>query len=126
YCDYRIMADGKYRIGVNEVQVGLFPGPIIFGVIRRLVGARQAERLMAGGLLISPQEARELGLIDRLVPDAEVVPAALEWARSMTALPPKAMSAMRGLARSDLMALVGNLGPRDYDAMSDAWFSEET
>jgi enoyl-CoA hydratase/carnithine racemase len=126
YCDYRVMADGKYRIGVNEVQVGLFAGPIIFGVIRRLVGPRQAERLLAGGLLMSPPEALAVGLIDRLLPDAEVIPAAIEWARSMTSLPPKAMSAMRALARTDLGALVGNLGPKDYEAMNDAWFSEET
>ena len=26
YCDHRVMAAGKYRIGLNEVQVGLFPG----------------------------------------------------------------------------------------------------
>ena len=46
-CDHRVMAEGKYRIGLNEVQVGLYPGPTIYAALRRLVGTLRAaqERL---------------------------------------------------------------------------------
>ena len=37
--DYRVMAQGDFRIGLNEVQVGLFPGGVIHGAFRRLVSA---------------------------------------------------------------------------------------
>ena len=50
FCDVRIMADGDFKIGLNEVQVGLFLPPIIFKAMRRLVGNRQAERLCVAGL----------------------------------------------------------------------------
>lgn len=126
YCDYRIMAEGKYRIGLNEVQVGLTPGSVICAALRRVVGARQADRLVSGGLLLTPAEALAVGLVDRVVPVGEVVPAAIEWAQYMLALPPLALAATRATARADLIGLVSNLGPRDYEAMNDAWFSEET
>jgi enoyl-CoA hydratase/carnithine racemase len=126
YCDYRIMADGPYKIGLNEVQVGLCPGPIIYAVLRRLVGPRHADQLVSSGVLLTPEEARKVGLVDRLVPENEVVPAAVAWAESMVALPPKAVADTRAFARRDLIELVSKLGPADYELMAQAWFSEET
>ncbi len=126
YCDFRVMADGPYKIGLNEVQVGLCPGPVIYAVLRRLVGSRHADRLVSAGLLLSPSEALEIGLVDRLVPESDVVAAAIEWARTMIALPPQAVAATRGYARQDLVALVSHLGPTDYEMMNEAWFSAET
>src|SRR4051794_7361477 len=45
YCDWRVMAEGDWRLGLNEVQVGLALPPVIFAALRRQVGPRQAERL---------------------------------------------------------------------------------
>lgn len=126
YCDYRIMAAGRYRIGLNEVQVGLFPGPVIYAALRRLVGPRIGDRLISGGLLLSPDEALAAGLVDRVVEEAAVLPSALEWAQHQCSLPPRAVTRTRALARADLIGLTGALGIRDYEAMNEAWFSDET
>ena len=126
YCDHRVMAAGKYRIGLNEVQVGLFPGPIIYGALRRLVGAGVADRLITGGVLLTPEEALASGLIDRVTDENDVVPAALEWARQIGSLPAQAVLRTRAMARADLVNLVANLGRADYEAMNEAWFSAET
>lgn len=126
YCDYRVMAQGAYRIGLNEVQVGLTPGPIICAALRRLVGARHAERLAGAGLLLSPDEALAVGLVDRVVPEGEVVPAALAWARALIELPPGAVAVTRATTRADLVALVSHLRREDYEGMNEVWFSEET
>jgi Delta3-Delta2-enoyl-CoA isomerase len=126
YCDYRVMADGAFKIGLNEVQVGLCPGPVIYAVLRRLVGPRHADQLISSGQLLTPAQALEVGLVDRIVPEGEVVPAAVAWAQSMAALPPRAVAATRRFARQDLIALLEGLGPDDYQMMVDAWFSDET
>ena len=44
FCDYRVMADGPYRIGLNEVQVGLIVPEAIQLALRRVVGTYRAER----------------------------------------------------------------------------------
>jgi len=126
YCDYRVMASGAFRIGLNEVQVGLYPGPVIFGAFKRVVGQRQAELLLAGGVMLNSEEALRVGLVDKLVGEAEVIAAALEWAKRMAALPPRALALTRRLVRSELIALTAHFTDADYRAMNDAWFSTET
>ena len=54
--DYRVMALGDYRMGLNEVQVGLLPGGPIHGAFKRLVGGH-ASQLLTRGALIDPASA---------------------------------------------------------------------
>jgi 3,2-trans-enoyl-CoA isomerase len=126
FCDVRIMTEGDFRIGLNEVQVGLFLPPVIFKTMRRLVGSRQAERLCVGGLLVPGAEALRVGLVDELVPHDRVVERAVEWCRSLLALPPKAMAATRRMARADLAALFEDGREAEIAFVLDEWFSEET
>jgi 3,2-trans-enoyl-CoA isomerase len=102
FCDWRAMAEGDWKMGFNEVQVGIPLPPVILGALKRQVGARQAERLGTGGLVISGAEATRLGLVDELIPLERVVDRAVEWCQSLLALPPQAMTATRRKARADL------------------------
>lgn len=126
FCDYRIMAEGDYRIGLNEVQVGLPLPTAILRAFIHLVGPRQAERLSVSGQLISSAEALRVGFVDELVPLDQVVPRAVEWCQGLLALPPRAMATTRRQARAELVRIVeegveGETGPLVQD-----WFSEET
>src|ERR1700710_1596046 len=68
YCDWRVMAEGDFKAGLNEVRVGLALPPVILAALRRQVGPRQAERLATAGLLLPPVEAERAGLVDELAP----------------------------------------------------------
>lgn len=126
YCDYRILAEGDFRIGYNEVAVGI-PMPVaILRCVARMVGPRQAERLCGAGLLILPQEALRIGLVDELVPLERVVERAIEWANGMIALPPNAMSKTREAAREDLVRLMEEGLATEGERLVGNWFSEET
>ena len=89
------MAEGDWKMGFNEVQVGIPLPPVILSALRRQVGARQAERLGTGGLVISAAEAARLGLVDELVPLERVVDRAVEWCQGLLALPEQAMTTTR-------------------------------
>jgi len=72
-CGYRIGADdARLSLGLPEVQLGLHPG--FGGTVRavRLIGARPALELMLKGKPLKGARALELGLIDELVPPAEL------------------------------------------------------
>jgi Delta3-Delta2-enoyl-CoA isomerase len=103
FCDWRVATQGDFKIGLSEVQVGLPLPPVIFSALRRLVGARAAERLAVNGLLISPGEAETLGLVDELVPVEQVVERAIKWCLDLLALPQAAMNLTRTQARADLV-----------------------
>jgi 3-hydroxyacyl-CoA dehydrogenase/enoyl-CoA hydratase/3-hydroxybutyryl-CoA epimerase len=78
-CDYRIVADGYERtLGLPEIQLGIHPG--FGGTVRsvRLLGAPKALQLMLTGRMLSPQEARAMGLVDRCVPSARLHEAAVQ------------------------------------------------
>ena len=126
FCDTRIMAEGNYRIGLNEVQVGLpVPSPIVFA-LKRLLGPRVAEPLLVTGALLDPAKALEAGLVDALVPGDQVVESALDWCRQHVALPRQAMSMTRTEARSDLVDFFRERGAVTADELTRVWFSDET
>ena len=77
-CDYRVAAESYERtIGLPEVQLGIHPG--FGGTVRavNLVGAPRGLDLMLTGRSISPKEAVSMGLIDRVVPAADLDAAAV-------------------------------------------------
>ena len=126
FCDTRIMADGDFKIGLNEVRVGLVLPPVILAALRRLLGPRQAERLAVTGALMSPQEALNVGLVDAIVPADQVVDRAIHWCETLIALPSEAMSATRRDARKDLVACFGPNTEAELQGVAESWWSPET
>lgn len=124
HADYRVMASGEFRLGLNEVQVGLYPGPVIHGAFRRLVGGHAAQ-LLTRGALIDPARALALGLVDELCDPAQCADRAVAMAREITAMPREAMSRTRTLVREDLVALFGAAGDEDRLAREFAGIGTE-
>lgn len=97
-CDLRIMAAGA-RIGFPEVKLGVFPGS--GGVFRlpRLVGSARAYELLYTGDLLDAAQALGIGLVNRVVPQAEVLPTALALAARLAAGPARALMLIRRAVR---------------------------
>jgi Delta3-Delta2-enoyl-CoA isomerase len=126
FCDYRVMAEGEFRIGLNEVQVGLVVPECIQHALRRVIGPYRAERLMVAGTMIDAGEACRIGMVDVLAPADSVVAAGLAWLQALLALPRSAMLATRALARADLVAAVEDPARLRLEHFLDAWFTDET
>jgi enoyl-CoA hydratase/carnithine racemase len=87
-CDQRFAAEGSYQIGLPEVNLGLFPGSGGTQRLPRLVGLSKGIDLIANATTVKPAEAKELGLVDRLFPDAAACRAgAMEYAEKLAAGP---------------------------------------
>lgn len=126
FCDYRVMAEGDFKIGLNEVQVGIPLPPVILKVLQRLVGPYRAERLAVGATLLPAAEALRIGMVDELAPGDQVVARAVEQCQKLLAFPPEAMTETRRRARADLAALFEEAGEAELDLVADNWFSSET
>ena len=124
FCDERVMAEGDFRIGLNEVAVGIALPRELFAPLARLVGHRQAERLGVGGLMVPAREALRLGFVDELAPVESVVERSLERLRGLLALPRGPMLATRAMFRSDLAA--GLDSARVVQSLVAQWFSDDT
>lgn len=126
FTDYRVQAEGDFRLGLNEVQVGLVVPPVIHRALVRLLGAYPAERHLVAGQMIAADRALEIGLVDELRDPAETVPRAVDWCRALLALPQHSMLATRALCRADLGALFDDPEALDVDGFADFWFRDET
>lgn len=130
FCDYRVMArsasaEKPYRIGLNEVAVGLVVPEVIARALARLVGPHRAERLLVEGRMLTAEDALTIGLVDELAAGETVISQALAWCRRHLALPRLAMSGTRRIARADLASIFDQPG-MDTEDFLDIWFSEET
>lgn len=126
FTDYRVQAEGQYKLGLNEVQVGLVVPPVIHQALVRLIGPYPAERHLVAGQMISPDDAHSLGLVDEVVADDQVIPRAIEWCRFHLNLPQHSMLATRAICRTDLGRLFDNADALDLDAFVEGWFKPET
>jgi enoyl-CoA hydratase/carnithine racemase len=125
--DYRIMARGAFKTGFNEVQVGLVVPPQVHLALVRLIGAHTAERILVAGEMMDAQRALEIGLVDELADDPEqVLRRALEWCEGLLALPQRAMSLSRAMARADLHQMFEESGAQDVGKFVDVWFGDAT
>ena len=88
-CDL-IVASDEARFGTPEINVGLFPF-MIMALIYRNVPRKQANQLLLLGEQISAQEAYRIGIVNRVVPAAEVQCAVGEWAEKLAAKSPAIM-----------------------------------
>jgi enoyl-CoA hydratase/carnithine racemase len=122
--DYRIMAEGRYKIGLNEVAVGIpIPGGIT-EVYASLLGARQAQNLGCLGQMISPERALELGLVDALAPGDELLADAEARVAAWLACDAQAQITTKHLFRRRIAQTLKTSAADDQEAFLKIWFSE--
>ncbi|MEP6898478.1 MAG: enoyl-CoA hydratase/isomerase family protein [Rhodanobacter sp.] len=126
FCDYRVMAEGAYRIGLNEVQVGLLVPEAIQLVLRRVVGRHCAERMLVSGTMIESAQALACGFVDELTGVDQVTTRSLHWMRELLALPPRAMLATRAIARADLSRAYDDPDALPIETFVETFFHPET
>jgi len=124
HCDYRVAASGRFKIGLNEVRVGLPVPHTILLAFERLVGPQRAALLTMQGSLIGPEDALAAGLVDELAESEQVVAQAIAKAESLLALPPIAMNQTRLQSKAAFLALLQDAD--DAEVATDYWFSDET
>jgi enoyl-CoA hydratase/carnithine racemase len=96
-CDVRIAAEDA-QLGQPEIKLGLIPGGGGTQRLPRLVGHGRALYLNLSGDPISGAQAYDWGLVEKVVPRAELLDAALELARTLSQRSPFAMGVIKRLA----------------------------
>lgn len=89
-CDFVVAAE-KTKIGYPEVRRGLVAG-LVMTFLRRQVGERHLRELVLGGELIDAARAREIGLVNRVVPADELMNEAQKFADSVLQGAPDAVA----------------------------------
>ncbi len=89
-CDIRVAGDDA-KLGLTEIDLAIIPGGGGTQRLPRLLGRGKALEMILTGARIGADEALRIGLVERVVPAADVQKAALELARTIASKAPVAL-----------------------------------
>ena len=94
-CDF-VVAAARTKIGYPEVRRGLVAG-LVMTFLRRQIGERHMRELLLGSELIDAERAREIGLVNRVVAQDDLMSEALKFAESTLQGAPGALAETKRL-----------------------------
>ncbi|HEY9461043.1 MAG TPA: enoyl-CoA hydratase/isomerase family protein [Paralcaligenes sp.] len=94
HCDLRIAADDA-RFGWPEMTLGAYPGGGAAIMLPRIIGRAKAKELFFTARRITAAQALQLGLVERVVPRAELLDTALAYAADIETTSPLGLAAVK-------------------------------
>jgi naphthoate synthase len=122
-CDLSIAADNA-RFGQTGPRVGSFDGGFGAGLLARAVGVRKAKEIWFLCRLYEAREALEIGLVNAVVPLAELERETVAWCREMTSLSPLSLRLLKASFNATEDGLTG-IQQLSHDATLLFYMSEE-
>jgi naphthoate synthase len=122
-CDLAIAADNA-RFGQTGPRVGSFDGGFGAGLLARAVGVRKAKEIWFLCRLYDAEEALEMGLVNAVVPLAELERECVAWAREIAALSPLSLRLLKSSFNAAEDGLTG-LQQLSHDATLLFYLTEE-
>ena len=97
-CDLRVISENG-KIGLPEINLGVFPGSGGLFRLTRLIGPSRALEMMYTGRTITAMEAKNLGLVNRVAPQGKALEVALELAAEIAVKPFQALKLIKQAVR---------------------------
>jgi enoyl-CoA hydratase/carnithine racemase len=125
-CDYRFMAEGQGRIGLNEVPVGIvIPKPIV-ELARHVMGDIRAADMIFHGALLFAEQAGAYGLVHATVPPEQLMESAEQKLQSWLALPQEPWRDAKAVLRAPLLNAMDIEFSDAFGATIRHWWSAES
>ena len=122
--DYRVGSEGKKRIGLNEIELGI---PIPYAtdlVLRQLVGDRVANHIIYSGNFFNMETMVEGGLIDHIAPTEQVEEQAQQLIETLTTHTGPAFTAVKQNRTESIQLAYEKAKDRKNSEFMAMWFSE--
>jgi enoyl-CoA hydratase len=124
--DYRLMADGAFKIGVPELQVGVPFPPSALEVLRFAAPDRYVQELTSGEKIYSPQMAASHGLVHRTVPADDLEGSARTEAQRLAQLQPQAFALTKTMLRRPMVDRIAELNRQYGEQVLADWLDADT
>lgn len=125
-CDYRVMAEGKYHIGLNEIPVGIVASSNIFHLYSFWLGTGKAYACLMEGRLMSPKDALNIGLVQEVLPFEEVLAKAEEKMKQFLSFPQGTWIKTKRNARRTLLAHFNEDKEEQFSESLAQWWTPES
>lgn len=123
-CDYRVMADGNYKIGLNEIPVGIIVPRGIFEIYSYWIGQGRAFNYLMEGKLYTPQHAMEIGLVDEVVAPSEVLASAENKLKQYLRFEQSGWRMTKRQLKHNQLNAMHSITTEEMDMFLQQWWSE--
>ncbi|XP_051166402.1 enoyl-CoA delta isomerase 1, mitochondrial-like [Leptopilina boulardi] len=115
-CEYRVMVNGKNKIGLNETKLGIVAPQWFKDTFISTVGYRKAEIALLRGTLFTPEEALNINLVDELASDkADAIAKCEKYINSFDKIPAEAVGVTKLQLRNNLISWLKNNREKDTE-----------
>lgn len=122
----RLFANGPYRMGLMEIDLGLAAFIGVVEMFKYLFGGRITERMFLEGSVYSPEEALRIGLVDEVVEPGELLDRAITVASRLGSKPRAGYHRLKRYLRGATAERMRELDEAHFDELLEQWFEEET
>ncbi len=124
-CDLRVMAAGRPRLGLSELNLGVpVPGHSL-RMLRSRLSSPAVDDLVFGGEGCTADSARELGLIHRVAPVEELTAVTAHEMARLAGRPRRAFVETKRMLLSAVWAQMSQSAPTEDEAFLECWFETE-
>jgi len=106
--DIRVGADGPFKVGLNEVAIGMTLPEWAYTIARERLSKRHVQRSLVNARLTEPAQAVDVGFLDRVVAPDQVVATAIEEAAELAPLDGKAYARMMREFRGETLVAMAD------------------
>jgi enoyl-CoA hydratase/carnithine racemase len=124
-CDYRLMAKGDFRIGLNEVPVGIAVPEVIFDIYSNCIGNKNAYQFLLEGRLLNPDEALHFQLVDELCDSEQLMDRTMVKMKQYLRLGPETFSITKRNLRQGIIRKLENGFENNFKSTIEHWWSPE-
>jgi len=124
--DYRIMASGKGRIALNEINLGssVFAGSV--AMLKQCTGVKSATKILKSGALFSAESAFEMKLVDKVVEPEDLYEEVQNKVYEFAEKDANAYGSIKRLIREPVAEQMIRYEPGSLDEFIDIWYSDNT
>jgi enoyl-CoA hydratase len=116
--DARIGVEGPFKIGLNEVRIGLTMPLFVVELARYRLAPAHFDRAAVSAVMYEPEDAVDAGFLDRVAPPADLPEACAEVAAELTGLNPDAHAATKLRARGGALTALRAAIDAEFPAVS--------
>lgn len=124
-CDLRLMAKGDFRIGLNELPVGIVVPPTIFSLYASAIGEGKAYYHLLRGSLMLPEEALAEGLVHQVLPLEDLYTEARQHLLQYFKINATAWGISKQLLRAPLLRQLSGNFDELFEPVLKHWWSPE-
>jgi enoyl-CoA hydratase len=122
--DFRVIAAGGTKIGLNEVQLGIGLPSVVVEPLRLQVPPRSLLPIALEGTIFTAEEARDVGLVEEIAEPSELEARAISKARVLAKAPRTGVSQVKLALRRPAIEAIETRGAAERERWLDTWFSD--